>query len=473
MATLYVTSSADSGDGTLRDCVTRASDGDVIRSLVPSCTIANALSIETELTFKGLEIVGSSNATQTPLQVRADCSFVDCKFYELKKSSSGGCVWIYNTTTTVEFTRCYFTRNYTESNGSCVYVASGPTLVMKDCLLVNNLAANSSAVYFADPTPTATIQNCTFADNCNGDINRASVRSAAVNTLLSVASSNFVNPADNTDPEVWSTTTNDYDYYLDDASEYVSGATTNDSVYDLYGNFRSGSVGAIERLQVDAFYADNAFYSDYACQEAATIDLTTPKKIFVKEGFLVIDDFIAELANRHTFVIAGRAAVTLDAADAYDNFCADFTLGLESMVDDVVGVTIVGAVTLGEGATNTATVQTAEPTAFVALFVETTCSFSVTKTNDLPVAIYRGTGSDKVYLGQDLSSVTISDTSQAVTFTLDDGENVLTATATRTYYYKGNEDSGSFATPSDWALDEAKTIECVDAPTIPDCVFIA
>lgn len=99
-------------------------------------------------------------------------------------------------------------------------------------------------------------------------------------------------------------------------------------------------------------------------------------------------------------------------------------------------------------------------------------TFTLVKTNAFPVSIYRGTGSGKVYLGEDLAGTVISDTTQAIDFTCDDGTEQLVASTVRTYYYKGGE-SGSFTNPSDWAVDENKTIACVDAPTIAGCTFIA
>lgn len=476
MATLYVTSSADSGDGTLRDCVSKASDGDVVTSAIPRiCVIASPLSISAAITFKNIRIQGG-NGSQMSLQVRGACVFEDCQFSFLVKTSSGGPLWIYSAGTNSIFRRCIFFRNFSEGNASCVYVASGVDASFYDCLFISNCASNA-ALYFAGDSNNGVIRNCTIYDNCGGDINKSAIKSACVDCLLAdTPSSAFVNPINSTDPDEWEYV--DYmncDYYL--SSKIQGGAN---STLDVFGNPRGNTKGAIEFLDVDYFTDGSDVWADYAQTQliANAFDADyTNKKVAIFENGVVVNSLTKILDGRPTFYVANRwntgelttANCYLDATEyGIDYVCADFVLSRFAILDDAVGIEVVGKLTLNEGATTRATFVRAAPISFSATFESDVVKFSVVKTNNYPVAIYRGS----VYLGQDIASATISDTSQAIDFTCDDGTEQIVASTVRTYYYKGGE-SGSFTNPSDWAVDEDKQIACVDAPTIAGCTFIA
>ena len=481
MATLYVTSSADSGDGTFRDCVERAVDGDAItaRTFPFECVLSQPISIASAVTINGLSICGGAGS-QMSLQLRANITFNDCVFAGLYKQSSGGPLWAYAASTGATFNRCRLFNNYSEGNAGAVYVASGVDVNFYDCLIFNNAASNA-ALYFNDATMSGVIENCTIYDNCGGDINKSGIKSACVNCLLAdTASSAFANPVGNTDKDSWaSVNEGEYSYYL---AANIAGTAT--ARKDVYGNARTNtSKGAIDYVLADYFMYSGEYFSDPQYNVlVAEPDLTNKTVAVFGRQTLYVDQVDVPLAYRPTFrlingifeneVVNGMIEFGENETPEKGYICANFIIPDRGALNSLDYAQVVGTLTQGENTTINCDFRRAAPISFDATFNGDVATFTLVKTNAFPVSIYRGTGNDKVYLGEDLAGAVISDTTQAIDFTCDDGTEQLIASTTRTYYYKGGE-SGSFTNPSDWAVDEDKQIACVDAPTIAGCTFIA
>ena len=481
MATLYVTSSADSGDGTFRDCVERAVDGDVItaRQFPFECVLSQPISITSAVTINGLAIWGGTGS-QMSLQLRANITFNDCVFAGLYKQTSGGPLWAYAASTGATFNRCRLFNNYSEGNAGAVYVASGVDLNFRDCLIFNNAASNA-ALYFNDATMSGVIENCTIYDNCGGDINKSGVKSAATNCLLAdTPSSAFANPVGNTDKDSWvSVNEGEYSYYL--TANIVGTPTT---TKDVYGNVRTNTTkGAIDYVLADYFLYYGEYYSDPQYNVYVSEPDLTNKTIAVFGRQEILVDLInIPLAYRPTYrivngifedeVVNGLLEFSASEIPSKSYICANFIVPDRGTLNSLNYAVVVGTLTQGENTTINCDFRRAAPISFDATFNGDVARFTLVKTNAFPVSFYRGTGSGKVYLGEDIAGAVISDTTQAIDFTCDDGTEQLVASTVRTYYYKGGE-SGSFTNPSDWAVDENKTIACVDAPTIAGCTFIA
>lgn len=451
---LYVTNTAASGDGSFADCVANASDGDTITTnLTDAINVASTFTIRKALTFERLIFAGTSGAEQANFVLRSACVFRDCLFFRFRRLSSFGCVTCLTECVSATFTRCRFQGNYSERYGAALYVQEC-AFVLEDSLVAGNYSGTAHAVRFAnDP---GTIRNCTLADNIGGNTN-----GTPVDSLLT--SENCVQPYDAT-AETW-----DADdallanYYVPDGLALAE----NPSNYDVEGNPRVvGNIGAYDSIGADVYYSNLADLSTNGKTERygstnvlpasltePTIFLTAPRGLPCSIAFRGYDP---ELISRPTIVLGGFTSWQIVGSG-----CADFILGY--------GASLTGTYTGSLSAPD----ATADPptyagiSSFEATFSGTTANFNVAKENDRPVAFFRGSQ----YLGQDLDSVTIDDTTQAVDFAAFDGLEDIETTATRTYYYKGDPLAGSFANKDDWSISEDRSVPCIDAPTINDCVF--
>ena len=113
-------------------------------------------------------------------------------------------------------------------------------------------------------------------------------------------------------------------------------------------------------------------------------------------------------------------------------------------------------------------------TAFSASVSEDTATFEIEKTDankDVGVIVSFDEGATWKKLTLDGNAATLP-SAKACKFRAFDGLNIFTTDVfPRSYYYKGAASGGSFANPSDWALDAARTKTCPDVPTIKGCTF--
>ena len=179
MATLHITTNADSGDGSLRALLASASAGDVIEpdptvfpvGTVCEISVATSLNFTTSVTIRGaqtrIRLVGNPAATQGS-QIRAPMTFVDVDFWQMTKAanSSGGLLWHYAAAGACSYTRCTFNGNYA-SQGGVFYVASGASVSCDYCEFLGNCAWTASAVVHFASTNNAdsTFSNCLLIGN--------------------------------------------------------------------------------------------------------------------------------------------------------------------------------------------------------------------------------------------------------------------------------------------------------------------
>lgn len=173
-----VTSNADSGAGTLREVLSRATDGDTVTFDLPqdstTIVLSSRLSVgENVFSESGIVIDGYNNGLgvtisggdATGLFSFDDGNVVDFENinFEHAKAAYGAAVDIYGSD--VAFGNCAFADNEATSSGAAIRNRSG-VLTMERCSFSGNVAASAGGALFATGADAVTwLVNVTFADN--------------------------------------------------------------------------------------------------------------------------------------------------------------------------------------------------------------------------------------------------------------------------------------------------------------------
>lgn len=275
MATLYITSTANTGTGTLRTLISSAAAGDVIQpspTLFPSGTVCEVsltatLSITKNLTIQGgqTRLVLSSSGSNfyighgTSSSIPSYINYTDVDFRGFYTSSNGAirCQYCQNHT----FLRCSFCGIKGYSAPVAVSYTSVVSVVFQDCAFYGNIATQNSsnaggALYFGSTTIAG---KCSLI-NCTLGANYRYYNSSRYNYGKSPSTTNIVNSA--AQEAEWKTPpASTYGYNTWTATSYQSmnprpsasaswrtGATSTSSTVDLDGNARrsNGALGAYE-----------------------------------------------------------------------------------------------------------------------------------------------------------------------------------------------------------------------------------
>lgn len=295
MATIYFTSNADSGDGTLRDAMTNASDGDII---APDPTAFSGLSevviaLSSGLPLASVSIVGSP--TQRIILDRQGSgyffrvasgnktlvfSYVD--FANGARTTNLESPFYIGTVngTTVTFNNCKFYNNFGYYAGFLRGVAGAmnTTLTFNNCLAYNNRhdQTNVSADFMAFQSaanPTIVFNGCTI-DGSEGNQSFTNLSSYTKNDCIYKTTSTYY--PEGLDPAVDFVDYTSNDYRLAPGSAYLTGGTLTGT--DILGHTRSGSIGAYDGSWLVARASGSATVSasvtvDY-CELASTGALT-------------------------------------------------------------------------------------------------------------------------------------------------------------------------------------------------------
>lgn len=346
MATIYFTSNADSGDGTLRDAMSNASDGDII---APDPTAFSGLSevviaLSSGLPLASVSIVGSPSQrivldrqgsgyfvrVTTSGQTLA-FSYVDF-INGYRTSSSESPFYIASANTTVTFDGCRFYNNVGAYSGFLrgVSGATGSTLTFRNCVAWNNTHTNSSYsasvfTYQSAADPTIELTGCTF--DTGGEVP-------------------FLNPGSYTRTDCLFDGVNDWqvdfdtvgfvdrtanDYRLAPGSTYLSGGSLTGT--DILGHTRSGSIGAYDGSWLVARASGSATVSasltvDY-CELASTgalslagsdVIVTVTKEASLASGASVSSTvrgyLVVPSGTSSTGVTLSNVVITSSGADA-------------------------------------------------------------------------------------------------------------------------------------------------------------
>lgn len=177
MATLYITTNADSGDGSFRALFESASAGDSIQpdpTAFPAgtpceITLASSLRLDKSVTISGaqtrLRFVGNG-AISSGVQVRAPLTWSNVDFHGVSKSGTGGFLWHYAAAGACSYTNCEFC-GMQAAQGAVMYIASGASVTCTNCKFLGNCATTGSAVIHFASTNNAdsTFSNCAILGN--------------------------------------------------------------------------------------------------------------------------------------------------------------------------------------------------------------------------------------------------------------------------------------------------------------------
>ena len=442
MAVLYFTSNADSGDGTLRDVMTNATDGDIITfdpaTFTDSGDIVIALS--SGLPLLSVTIRGAKD-----------------KRIILDRQNNGYFFRVVSSGHTLTFDYVDFANGYrTTSNESPFYISSAnTTLTFNNCKFYGNTGAYSG---FLRGVSGATGASITF-NNCVawGNTHTNTAASASVFTFLSAANPDivltgctfdtdgevpFTNPGAYTRTDCLFNGRNDWqidfdmvgfvnrsgnDYRLAAGSAYLTGGSTTGA--DILGHTRTGSLGA---------YDGSWLVSPFTVSQDITVNYAD-----IKSAGTIADGAVVKVGKLYA---AGGSV----SASGRAYFCADTLAGLT--FTNVVAATPSGVSAIAASiAENVATVNVTA--ARVGYVVEISDDLQTWET----LTLTNG-------------KATLSN-SNALYFRVFDGGFLRSEIVPRYYYYQGAASGGSFATASDWSLDKAGAIALSSKPTISGCYF--
>ena len=259
MATILVTSNANSGDGTLRAALTNASSGDVIqpdgttfpRGTACEIILASALTFPEGVTVDGAQtriVLDCSGLSTGVLTFREGTTATKVDFLQFASNSSGGALWIYGTTT---FNSCSF---YGISAARGVfYVRNGATAIVVNSAIAGNCGTNDAAVcyYVSSTGSSATFTSCTLVGNVSSTGSLWNVEPELVNCKTTI--DGLVAPPSSaysysgwtaTDYQSWNLR------FKSTSEQDARGALETEvaPTYDLDGNVRlsGGALGAYE-----------------------------------------------------------------------------------------------------------------------------------------------------------------------------------------------------------------------------------
>lgn len=275
MATLYITSTANTGTGTLRNLISSASAGDVIQpdpTLFPNgreckVSLTATLTISKNLTIQGgqtsLTLLSSGSnfyiSHGTSSSIPSYINYTDVTFRGFYTTSNGAirCQYCQNHT----FLRCSFVGIKGYSAPVAVSYASVVSVVFQDCAFYGNIATQNSsnaggALYFGSTTIAG---KCSLI-NCTLGANYRYYNSSRYNYGKSPSTTNIVSSA--AQEAEWKTPpASTYGYSTWTATSYQSmnprpsataswrtGATSTTSTIDIVRNPRktNGALGAYE-----------------------------------------------------------------------------------------------------------------------------------------------------------------------------------------------------------------------------------
>ena len=330
MATIYFTSNADSGDGTLRDAMTNASDGDII---APDPTAFSGLSevviaLSSGLPLASVSIVGSPSQRiildrqgsgyffrVTTSGKTLAFSYVDFA-NGYRTTSSESPFYIGSANTTVTFDGCRFYNNVGAYSGFLrgVSGATGSTITFQNCVAWNNTHANSSYsasvfTYQSAADPTIELTGCTF--DTAGEVPFLNPGSYTRTGCLFDGVNDWQVDFDT----VGFVDRTNHDYRLALGSSYLTGGSLTGD--DILGHLRTGSIGAYDGswIVADAIVSSDTTVDYLEISASGTLTLSGSDRILtVSKGVYFTSGGTATSSTRGYVVLpsgVSASALTL------------------------------------------------------------------------------------------------------------------------------------------------------------------
>ena len=284
MATLYITTNANSGSGSLRALLATAAAGDVIQPdpdvfpagtpceivLGSNLSVTKAVSICGAQTRIRITANGAAYSIYVTAGIGSVVTFEDVDFVNLRSDNYGGAFRI-NGPDKVVLRRCLGVGNRGKYGG-IAHVANSTNretaLMLYDSAFYGNYASTTAAfVYFQGPVyEKAWIENCTYAANVcpagNAAFNYTPPSERRPNVVTNT--SNWLTPPDDSySAATW--TLNSWRAMNPRPVAVATNAIETDSIFDLDGNFRyenvdeqgnlyGGALGAYELITADLYW---------------------------------------------------------------------------------------------------------------------------------------------------------------------------------------------------------------------------
>ena len=324
MATIYFSSNADSGDGTLRDAMTNASDGDVI--MPDPVAFADAgditISLSSGLPLASVSIVGSASQRiildrqsggyffrVTSSGTSMAFSYVD--FANGRRTTSNESpIYIATTGVSLSFDNCRFYNNVGAYSGFLrgISSATGATLTFVNCVAWGNSHTNStySASVFTYQTaanPSITLSGCTF--DTDGEVPFTNPGSYTRTDCLFNGSNDWQTDFDT----VGFVDRSANDYRLAPGSTYLTGGSLTGT--DILGHARTGSIGAYDGswIVAPATVAANTSADWIDVSASATLTLSGDDRILtVNRGIYSVGGTVASSSRGYLVIPSGSTA---------------------------------------------------------------------------------------------------------------------------------------------------------------------
>jgi predicted outer membrane repeat protein len=171
--TITVTSNADSGEGTLRQAVTDANNGDVIvfAEDITSVTVSNVIQIRKSITINGnsnnnTTIIAAANpyifnmVGDITLNVAMNnLTIKDWRYY----STCAGVI-LKNDDGTLTLTNCSFIDNIAPSSSGAAISSTKGSVILDNCFFKGNQGKDGGAIYSGRDAKTF-VSDCAFVEN--------------------------------------------------------------------------------------------------------------------------------------------------------------------------------------------------------------------------------------------------------------------------------------------------------------------
>lgn len=318
MATIYFTSTANTGDGTLRQALLDAQDGDVVEPDPTIFGVGELVSVAVSSPFEAnsaatlrsgaarLQLSRTAAGGQTLFNVNADLTVEDVVFV--------GRVYVYGDAT---FRRCEFHGN--AASVDLIRVQRYYGVALYDCVVSGGLA---SGVYCTNANDcSATVVRSTIVGNVNdcNFPNATTIVDSIVDPVCSEAGF-FRAPPDVRPTDQGALPWQNWNIHLRPTSPYASGATTAAGEYDVVGIARGRdsegttvyAQGAYELLEADYYQAtasSNSFseVEDWRTNAGGVPESITRGTFYVDKSAIWID----APPQGSTLIVAGRRAETI------------------------------------------------------------------------------------------------------------------------------------------------------------------
>lgn len=332
MATLFITTNADSGDGSLRALLAIAAEDDLIvadptvfpRGTECRITLASALTITTsvEIGGNGRRIVLDGAGTSgRRVALQAPTVFNEVDFIGLFGASTGGAVYCATASEAAVFNGCLIVG----CGGSAVmYAGNGVEVECNDCAIYGNKGTGSYVLIHQSGASSFTFNRCTRAYNL------PATEAASGRTIVEVdcitTTGGFVSEPTTWDESQWTSTA--WEAWNLRAPN-STGATTGAGMVDVDGNDRksAGALGAWENIDADLYWlgldaqgnevanpsfasADGWTTTRWNCEDAATTAPTGQGlTLFVGDNVVFSGTLASGADEAGTLIVGGFAAV--------------------------------------------------------------------------------------------------------------------------------------------------------------------